>query len=76
MSRKNPRVLLIYPPNQLMSIEMPRPDGSLGPLYLAGALRRAGIEVDILDASVGGPTDNLKDTLAQAKSLNAGFLFS
>ena len=62
MSRKNPRVLLIYPPNQLMSIEMPRPDGSLGPLYLAGALRRAGIEVDILDASVGGPTDNLKDT--------------
>ncbi|GEM_PF-994109 len=59
---KNPKVLLVYPPNQLMDIETPRPDGSLGPLYLAGALEDAGIEVDILDASVGTAEDRLEET--------------
>ena len=59
---KEPKVLLIYPPNQLMDIETPRPDGSLGPLYLAGALERAGYEADILDASVGPEEGSLKDT--------------
>ncbi|MFY9493273.1 MAG: radical SAM protein [Minisyncoccia bacterium] len=62
MLLKEPKVLLVYPPNQLMDIETPRPDGSLGPLYLAGALRDAGFEVDVLDASVGGPGDSLDDT--------------
>jgi anaerobic magnesium-protoporphyrin IX monomethyl ester cyclase len=56
------KVLLIYPPAQFMSNEFPRPDGSLGLLYLAGALERAGIEVDILDASVGTVDDCLKET--------------
>ena len=46
-----PKVLFIYPPNQLMPIETPRPDGSLGPLYLIGALREVGIEADLLDAT-------------------------
>ncbi len=64
--RKNPKILLIYPPNQLASIEQPRPDGSLGLLYLAGALERAGFEADILDASVGAETDNLDDTFYRA----------
>lgn len=59
---RNPKVLLVYPPNQLMKEEIPRPDGSLGLLYLAGALRKIGVEVDILDASVGGPEDRLEDT--------------
>ncbi len=57
-----PKVLLVYPPNQLMDVEVPRPDGSLGLLYLAGALRKVGVEVDILDASVGGPEDLLNST--------------
>ncbi len=57
-----PKILLIYPPNQLMDIETPRPDGSLGPLYLAGALEAAGYETDILDASIGTLSDSLKDT--------------
>lgn len=60
------KVLLVYPPNQLMPIETPRPDGSLGPLYLAGELERAGIPVDILDASVGGPEDKLEEVFYQA----------
>ncbi len=59
---KTPRVLLIYPPSQLMDIEIPRPDGSLGLLYLAGALRRVDVEVDVLDASVGTAEDNLEET--------------
>ncbi len=62
MSRLQPKIVLVYPPNQLMAIEMPRPDGSLGPLYLAGALRDAGYEVDLLDASVGTSEDKLSDT--------------
>lgn len=56
------KVLLIYPPPQFMLNEFPRPDGSLGLLYLAGALERAGIEVDILDASVGTVDDDLEKT--------------
>ncbi len=62
MKKNTPKVLLVYPPNQLMQIETPRPDGSLGPTYLAGALEDAGFEVDILDASVGPEGGQLKDT--------------
>lgn len=57
-----PKVLLAYPPNQLMDIETPRPDGSLGPLYLAGALRQIGIEADLVDMTVGTDEDTLEDT--------------
>ena len=56
------KILIVYPPNQLMPIETPRPDGSLGPLYLAGALREISIEADIVDMSVGTSKDNLQDT--------------
>jgi len=59
---KNLKGLLIYPPNQLMDIETPRPDGSLGPLYLASELEKKGYEIDILDASVGGKNQTLEDT--------------
>ncbi len=62
MSKSQPKVLLVYPGNQLMNIEIPRPDGSLGPLYLAGALRNAGFTVEILDASVGANGDSLRET--------------
>jgi len=61
-SRDNIKVLLIYPPNQLMDVETPRPDGSLGPLYLASSLEKIGIQTDILDASVGSDNFLLKDT--------------
>ena len=56
------KVLLVYPPNQLMPIETPRSDGSLGPLYLAGALEDAGFQTDILDASVGTSDDRFEET--------------
>ena len=60
--KKNYKCLIIYPPNQLMDVETPRPDGSLGPLYLASALEKVGIETEILDASVGGKDYSLNDT--------------
>lgn len=59
---RDPKVLLLYPPNQLMPIETPRPDGALGLLYLAGALRQIGIEPDLLDTTIGSSKDTLKDT--------------
>lgn len=61
-SNKQMKGLMIYPPNQLMDIETPRPDGSLGPLYLASALENRGIRTDILDASVGSPNQSLEET--------------
>ena len=46
-------VLLLYPPLQFAPGAVPKPDGSLGIAYLAGALREAGIDVAVLDAAVG-----------------------
>ena len=43
IKKLNIKVIIIYPPNQLMDVETPRPDGSLGPLYLASALEKIGI---------------------------------
>ena len=60
--KKANKGLMIYPPNQLMDVETPRPDGSLGPLYLASALESRGIETDVLDASVGTPNQTLEET--------------
>ena len=60
--RKSIRGVIIYPPNQLMDVETPRPDGSLGPLYLASSLEKKGIKTDILDASVGWENQSLQDT--------------
>ena len=72
--KREPRVAFIYPPNQLMPIETPRPDGSLGPLYLAGALREIGIEADVLDATIGAKEDDLKDTFYRNEKLPNGLV--
>lgn len=50
---KSARVLVIEPPNQQLPIDTARPNGALGPAYLVGALRSAGIEADYLDGTVG-----------------------
>ncbi len=63
---RTPNVLIMYPPNQLNPTEAARPDGSLGPLYLAAALDRAGIANDVVDASVGSPAETLEDTFYKA----------
>lgn len=72
--KKNIKILLVYPPNQLLSIETPRPDGSLGPLYLASALEVAGFETDILDASVGRECDDLNTTFYRSVKQTNGLI--
>ena len=60
------KVLLVYPPPQLRSDELRRTDGSLGLTYLAGALERENIGVDILDASVGMEGDDLGEVFTRS----------
>jgi hypothetical protein len=59
MASPNPRVLLLYPPNQSLQGAMCKPNGSLAYPTLAGALRRHGTEVGLFDACVGNDTDDL-----------------
>jgi len=59
---KNIRVLVVEPANQHPPYERARPNGSLGPAYIVGALRKNGIEADYLDATVGLPGTNLDKT--------------
>jgi radical SAM superfamily enzyme YgiQ (UPF0313 family) len=56
------KVKLIYPAQQFELSENPRPDGSLGLLYLAGKLRDSNYDVSILDMCVGDENDSLDDT--------------
>lgn len=68
----DPSFLLLYPPLQFGKEEMAKPDGSLGLPYLAGALRDAGFQVDLLDISVGAATDDLQDTFFNPAPLPNG----
>lgn len=61
MSRRDVRVLLLYPPNQSMPGTMCKPNGSLAYPSLAGALRAKGIDVGLYDACVGNDADDLKE---------------
>ena len=56
------RVLVMEPPNQQLPIDTARPNGALGPAYLVGALRAAGIEADYYDGTVGNDDDSLERT--------------
>jgi radical SAM superfamily enzyme YgiQ (UPF0313 family) len=61
MASLNPRVLLLYPPNQSLPGTMCKPNGSLAYPSLAGALRRHGTEVGLFDACVGNDADDLNE---------------
>jgi anaerobic magnesium-protoporphyrin IX monomethyl ester cyclase len=61
MASLNPRVLLLYPPNQSLPRTMCKPNGSLAYPSLAGALRRHGTDVGLFDACVGDDTDDLDE---------------
>lgn len=56
------KILLAEPTNRFPTDAHPRPNGSLGPVYIAGSLKAAGFEVDFLDATVGLSSHSLKDT--------------
>ncbi len=71
---KQPRFLLMYSALQFAPEEMAKPDGSLSLPYLAGALREAEYDVDILDVSVGGRNDKLEDTFFNTSHLPSGLI--
>ncbi len=71
---KEPKVLLVYPPLQFMPQEAPRPDGGLGLLYLAGALEDAGIEVDVIDATLGDENHDLEATFYRRVEQDNGLI--
>ena len=69
---RDPRFLLLYPPSTFQPEDSAKPDGSLGLLYLAGALRSYGYDVEILDAAVGPPGTNLQDTFYRVRRSDNG----
>lgn len=71
---KQPRFLLMYSALQFAPEEMAKPDGSLSLCYLAGALREAKYDVDILDVSVGNAKDKLEDTFFRTTRLPSGLI--
>jgi anaerobic magnesium-protoporphyrin IX monomethyl ester cyclase len=69
---RNLRVLVMEPANQQLPIDTARPNGALGPAYLVGALRAAGIEADYYDGTVGWPGDPLDQTFFNRVELEHG----
>jgi anaerobic magnesium-protoporphyrin IX monomethyl ester cyclase len=62
-SKIEPKFLLIYSPQIFdKSFGAIKPEGSLGLMYLAGALRDKKFEVSILDATVGNDNYTLEET--------------
>ena len=70
LHKKNIRVLLIEPALQRPSFDRPKPNGNLGPAYIIAALRRHGVEVDYLDATVGQVGRNLDETFYNKTKLD------
>jgi anaerobic magnesium-protoporphyrin IX monomethyl ester cyclase len=71
---RDPKFLLLYSPLQFGLGEVAKPDGSLSLAYVAGALRRAGFEVEILDCTVGGKDDSLETTFFRNEPLPSGLV--
>jgi radical SAM superfamily enzyme YgiQ (UPF0313 family) len=70
----NPSFLLMYSALQFGPEEMAKPDGSLSLPYLAGALRRAGYGVKILDVSVGDTDEPLSESFFNTTFLASGLI--
>ena len=71
---RDPRFLLMYSPLQFAPQDSVKPDGSLSPPYVAGALRDANFDVKILDACVGNEKDDLKDSFYNPVELPSGLV--
>lgn len=69
---KHPKFLLLYPPLQFDRGEQAKPDGSLGLIYIASALRNEGYEVNVFDAAVGNDKDILEESFFRREVLDSG----
>lgn len=68
---KDPRFLLMYAPQRFhLQYGAVKPEGSLGNLYLAGALRDAGFKVDILDCCLGNERYTLEQSFYRQTPLS------
>ena len=68
------KIKLIYPAQLFLRTETPRPDGSLGLLYIGAALRDAGHEVSLLDMCVGDADIALADSFYRRILINDGLV--
>lgn len=72
---KEPRFLLMYSPQRFdLRFGAVKPEASLGNLYLAGALREAGFEVNILDCCLGNDRYSLKQSFYRETPLPNGMV--
>ena len=70
----NPRFLFMYSALHFGPEEMAKPDGSLSLPYLAGAVRRAGYDVKILDVSVGDKDEPLEESFFNTVMMPSGLI--
>ena len=72
---KDPNVLLMYSPQQFNpKFGAVKPEGSLGILYLAGALRDHDYDVTILDCCVGNDQYSVEETFYRQTNLPNGMI--
>ena len=66
---REPKVLLLYPPEQNWKNTLCKPNGSLAYPALAGVLRRINVDVEIYDACVGNDDDDHQDFFYSANQI-------
>lgn len=72
---KDPRFLLMYAPQRFdLHLGAVKPEASLGNLYLAGALRDAGFQVNILDCCLGNDRYSLEQSFYRQTPLPNGMI--
>jgi radical SAM superfamily enzyme YgiQ (UPF0313 family) len=72
---RNPRFLLIYAPQRFdLRFGAVKPEASLGNLYLAGALRENGFDVNILDCCLGNDRYSLEQSFYRQTPLPNGMI--
>jgi len=73
IDKKEPKVLLLYPPEQRWPGMMVKPNGSLAYPALGGALREIDCYVEIYDACVGNEDDDIQEFYKTTK-LDSGLV--
>src|SRR3990167_9551472 len=72
---REPKFLLMYSPQRFdLRLSAVKPEASLGNLYLAGALRDAGFQVNILDCCLGNERYSLEQSFYRQTPLPNGMV--
>ena len=72
---KEPKFLLMYAPQRFnLRLGAVKPEASLGNFYLAGALRDAGFDVDVLDCCLGNKKYSLEESFDRQVPLPNGMV--